>query len=518
MTDRRGLSMSELLAQGGRSFSFEFFPPKDEAGEEQLWQAITELEPFGPTFVSVTYGAGGGTRDRTVAITERIARETTLLPVAHLTCVGHTADELGAILDELSSAGVRHVMALRGDPPTGPGTAWTPTDGGLTYANELVALIRGRADMRIGVAAFPEGHVDAPDLESDARVLRAKYDAGAEFAVTEMVLRASDYVALVERASAAGADFPIIPGIMPILNLRSMQRMVELSRRRRRDRRYARRGDHRTPHAVRRRPGAAARGGHRDRDRALRGAARCRRARPALLHAEPVQGHAGDLREPAHHGLSRPTQEVARLTAMFTVTVTGTGTSSVAPDSAVVRLAAVARGSAVAEAYEAMSTSAASVVEVAGRHTEERRVASTGITVWPWHDHSGTHQGYEARHAFAIGCSDVATAGEMLAELAREVGDDLAIDSVGLEVTEDHGAGDKALEAAFHDARERAAALARLAGAGLGAVQTIVEGGAGPAGGGPMPKMAMMRDSGGGIAPGETSVTTSVTVVWELVF
>jgi methylenetetrahydrofolate reductase (NADPH) len=223
--------MRDLLARGERSFSFEFFPPKDEAGEEQLWQAITELEPYLPTFVSVTYGAGGTTRDRTVAITARIARETSLLPVAHLTCVGHTTDELVAILDELVGAGVHHVMALRGDPPGGPGSPWTPTEGGLTYANELVALIRQRADMRIGVAAFPEGHVDAKDLEHDAHVLKAKYDAGAEFAVTEMVLRASDYVALVERAAAVGADLPIIPGIMPILNLRSMQRMVELSRR-----------------------------------------------------------------------------------------------------------------------------------------------------------------------------------------------------------------------------------------------------------------------------------------------
>lgn len=223
--------MRERLARGDRSFSFEFFPPKDEAGEQQLWQAITELEPYGPTFVSVTYGAGGTTRDRTVAITERIARETSLLPVAHLTCVGHTTDELTAILDDLARAGVDHVMALRGDPPGGPGTPWTPTEGGLTYANELVALIRERADMRIGVAAFPEGHVEAADLDQDARVLKAKHDAGAEFAVTDMVLRASDYVALVERARAVGADLPIIPGIMPILNLRSMERMVELSRR-----------------------------------------------------------------------------------------------------------------------------------------------------------------------------------------------------------------------------------------------------------------------------------------------
>jgi methylenetetrahydrofolate reductase (NADPH) len=231
MTHGRDLSMSERLARGDRSFSFEFFPPKDEAGEQQLWQAITELEPFGPTFVSVTYGAGGTTRDRTVAITARIARDTSMLPVAHLTCVGHTTDEITAILDDLRAAGVTHVMALRGDPPTGPGTPWTPTEGGLTYANELVALIRARGDMRIGVAAFPEGHVDAVDLDTDARVLRAKHDAGAEFAVTDMVLRASDYVGLVERAAAVGADLPIIPGIMPILNLRSMERMVEFSRR-----------------------------------------------------------------------------------------------------------------------------------------------------------------------------------------------------------------------------------------------------------------------------------------------
>jgi 5,10-methylenetetrahydrofolate reductase len=231
MTHRRDLSMSELLAQGGRSFSFEFFPPKDEAGEQQLWQAITELEPYRPTFVSVTYGAGGTTRDRTVAITGRIARETDLLPVAHLTCVGHTTAEVEAVLDELGEAGVRHVMALRGDPPGGPGSPWTPTDGGMTYANELVALIHDRGDMRIGVAAFPEGHVDALDLDQDAKVLKAKQDAGAEFAVTDMVLRASDYVGLVERAHRVGADLPIIPGIMPILNLRSMERMVEFSRR-----------------------------------------------------------------------------------------------------------------------------------------------------------------------------------------------------------------------------------------------------------------------------------------------
>ncbi len=148
---------------------------------------------------------------------------------------------------------------------------------------------------------------------------------------------------------------------------------------------------------------------------------------------------------------------------MRTVTVTGTGTARVAPDSAVVRVAAVARGTGVAEAYDAMAASATTVVEVAGRHTETRRIASTGISVWPFHDHEGRRQGYEARHAFSLACADLAEAGTMLAELAREVGDGLAVDSVGLEVTEDHGAGGKAREAAFHDAREKAAALARMA-------------------------------------------------------
>ena len=201
---------------------------------------------------------------------------------------------------------------------------------------------------------------------------------------------------------------------------------------------------------------------------------------------------------------------------MPTVTVTGTGTSRVAPDTAVARVAAVGRGAGVAEAYDTMTAAATALVEVAGRHTEERRIGSTGVSVWPWHDHSGRRDGYEARHSFAIGCDDLAGAGAMLSELAREVGDGLVIDSVGLEVTEDHGAEGKAREAAFADARERAAALARMAGAGLGAVRTIVEG---DATGGPSPtaKLAMMRDSGGGLEPGEASVTVAITVVWELV-
>ena len=221
--------IGELIRAGERSFSFEFFPPKDDEGERILWRSIGELEPLSPTFVSVTYGAGGATRDRTVAITGRIARDTTLVPMAHLTCVGHTTDEIGGILRELSDAGVQNVLALRGDPPAGPGTAWTSTPGGVEYASDLVAFIRRSSNLAVGVAAFPEGHRDASDLDADTAAMKAKYDAGADFAITEMVLRASDYFALVERCQAIGVDFPIIPGIMPILNVNSMRKMVELS-------------------------------------------------------------------------------------------------------------------------------------------------------------------------------------------------------------------------------------------------------------------------------------------------
>lgn len=228
MTTGAGRSLGEILRDGGRSFSFEFFPPKDDAGEAQLWDAIRALEPYRPTFVSVTYGAGGATRDKTVSITGRIARETELVPMAHLTCVGHTREELEGILDSYVAEGVSHVMALRGDPQEGPRADWTPTDGGLNYAVDLVDLARTRGDFRIGVAAFPEGHPSATSLDQDADVLVAKAAAGAEFAVTQMFFRAEDYFGLVERVRARGADIPILPGIMPILNLSAIRRQGEL--------------------------------------------------------------------------------------------------------------------------------------------------------------------------------------------------------------------------------------------------------------------------------------------------
>jgi len=229
MASGRTKSIAALLAQGERSFSFEFFPPKDAAGEEVLWRSISELEGLRPTFVSVTYGAGGSTRDRTIEITGRIARETSMTPMAHLTCVGHTVQELGDILDSLADAGVTNVLALRGDPPGGPGTEWIRTQGGVDYAADLVAVVKQREQFSVGVAVFPEGHRDSASLEADVAVMKAKYDAGAEFGITEMVLRSADYFGLVERCRAAGIDMPIIPGIMPILAIGSMKKMVELS-------------------------------------------------------------------------------------------------------------------------------------------------------------------------------------------------------------------------------------------------------------------------------------------------
>ena len=220
--------ITELLAERGRSFSFEFFPPKTDEGERQLWQAISELRELEPTFVSVTYGAGGGTRDRTIRITQRIARESGITAAAHLTCVGSTIGELRDVIRQIGDAGIRNVMALRGDPPGGPGRPWTPTPGGLAHADELVSLLKAEGDFCVGVAAFPERHPEAPDLATDVKHLVGKFAAGADFAVTQFFFRAVDYFDLVEAVRGEGCDAPIIPGIMPVTNVAQIERMAAL--------------------------------------------------------------------------------------------------------------------------------------------------------------------------------------------------------------------------------------------------------------------------------------------------
>lgn len=222
-------TVRELIAAGERSFSFEFFPPKDAEGERQLWRTLRELEPLNPTFVSVTYGAGGSTRDRTVGITAQIAHDTSMTPLAHLTCVDHSVATLRSVIGSYAGAGVRNVLALRGDPAGGPRAPFEPHPEGLRYAVELVELTKSLGDFCVGVAAFPELHPSAESADADARVLAAKARAGADFAITQLFFRPDDYFRLVDRVSALGVDIPIIPGIMPITNLAQVTRMAELS-------------------------------------------------------------------------------------------------------------------------------------------------------------------------------------------------------------------------------------------------------------------------------------------------
>lgn len=222
-------TLAEHLRAGRRSVSFEFFPPKDDEGEEVLWRSIADLEPLEPTFVSVTYGAGGTSQDRTVRVTSRIAEETSLRAVGHLTLVGQSTSEIETVLKQYAAAGIDHVLALRGDPKGGPRAPWEPYANGMNHAIELVRLAGDMGGFCVGIAAFPEGHPDAPTLDHDADVLVDKASAGAEYAITQLFFRASDYFGLVARVRSRGCEIPIIPGIMPILNFAQVARMAELS-------------------------------------------------------------------------------------------------------------------------------------------------------------------------------------------------------------------------------------------------------------------------------------------------
>src|SRR3954470_24635850 len=221
------MRIDEILDDTRPCFSFEFFPPKTDQGMENLWRAANELKQDAPAFVSVTYGAGGSTRDRTIQIVKRIKRELGLEAMAHFTCVGATVDELRRVLDEMHKAGIENVLALRGDPPQGE-EEWRKTEGGLEYSTELIDLIASNYDFSIGAAAFPEVHIHSESLDQDIRVMKEKVANGARFLITQLFFDNDLYFEFVEKARAAGVEVPIIPGIMPILRYSSIKRMTEM--------------------------------------------------------------------------------------------------------------------------------------------------------------------------------------------------------------------------------------------------------------------------------------------------
>ena len=212
------------------TYSFEFFPPKDIEGEERLWAAMSQLESIAPDFISVTYGAGGSTRDRTIRITSEITARTHIPTVAHLTCVGSTRDELIEILGKYRDAGIKSILALRGDPTGGPRAPWTPTPNGLSHADELVTLAAEFGGFTIGVAAFPDGHPASDgDFSHDIGVLIEKERRGATFATTQFFFEVDKWKSLVDKLEAKGSSLPIIPGILPVTNVKQLNRMAELS-------------------------------------------------------------------------------------------------------------------------------------------------------------------------------------------------------------------------------------------------------------------------------------------------
>ena len=211
------------------SYSFEFFPPKDVEGEERLWAAIEGLKSIAPDFVSVTYGAGGSTRDRSIRIAQEITQRTGISTVAHLTCVGSTRDELLSILQSYKDAGITSILALRGDPAGGPSAPWVPTENGLNHADELVQLAADFGGFSIGVAAFPDGHpASGGYFDKDVDVLIRKELLGATFATTQFFFEAHRYTQLVEKLEARGSKLTIIPGILPVTNVKLLHRMAEL--------------------------------------------------------------------------------------------------------------------------------------------------------------------------------------------------------------------------------------------------------------------------------------------------
>jgi methylenetetrahydrofolate reductase (NADPH) len=221
--------MERLRSATRPVFSVEFFPPRDEEDEGRLWQSIRDLEGLDPAFVSVTYGAGGSSRDRTIRTTGRVATETGLVPMAHLTAVSHSVSELRNVIGSYAAAGVRNVLAVRGDPPGDPNGEWIAHPDGLTYAEELVALVRSLGDFCVGVAAFPYGHPRSSDVDTDTDHLVRKFRAGADFAIAQLFFEAEDFLRLRDRVAARGCDAVLLPGLMPFTTQRTVNKAVELS-------------------------------------------------------------------------------------------------------------------------------------------------------------------------------------------------------------------------------------------------------------------------------------------------
>ncbi|HYJ58074.1 MAG TPA: methylenetetrahydrofolate reductase [NAD(P)H] [Methyloceanibacter sp.] len=213
---------SRFLGRGAIDVSFEFFPPKTAAMEENLWNAIRRLEPLRPKYVSVTYGAGGSTRERTHATLARILRETTLKPAAHLTCVAATRDEVDEIIRDYWDLGVRHIVALRGDPPRGVGERYAPTPGGYVNAADLTKGIKAIAPFEVSVACYPEKHPQSPSVEADIDMLKAKIDAGATTAISQFFFDNEVFFRYLDRVRASGIAIPIVPGIIPIHNFKQV--------------------------------------------------------------------------------------------------------------------------------------------------------------------------------------------------------------------------------------------------------------------------------------------------------
>jgi methylenetetrahydrofolate reductase (NADPH) len=221
------MRIDQILAGDEPVFSFEFYPPKTDGGEQNLYAALTELQTLEPSFVSVTYGAGGSTREKTIEIVKRVREEFGLETMAHFTCVGAAVPQLRETLDEMQTAGIDNVLALRGDPPAGQ-EAWTKTDGGLEYSRELVELIGADYPFAIGAACFPETHIHAESPEADLRHLAEKVEAGVDFLITQLFFENSVYFDFLERARAIGIEVPIIPGIMPITHAGQVERMASM--------------------------------------------------------------------------------------------------------------------------------------------------------------------------------------------------------------------------------------------------------------------------------------------------